>query len=173
METCEICGFAWERVGDDEVVPRVQAATAAIAGLLRSDPDRAAERSRPDRWSPVEYAAHVRDVFLTLRDRTVLGIVEDEPHFSPLYRDERVDLGLYAGDTAVAVAPELEAAAAMYLRVFEAIPASDRDRLVHYGSPDPMLRTLRWMGQQAVHEAEHHRADIEQDLVADAPSNDH
>ena len=165
METCEDCGFAWEQVADDEVVPRVIDGSAAVAALLRDATDRAGVRPEPGRWSALEYGAHVRDVLLTIRDRSVLGVVEDEPHFSPLYREERVDLGLYAGDTAPAVASEVEAAAAMYARLFAAIGPTDRDRLVHYGWPDPMLRTVRWMGQQAVHEVEHHRTDIEDGLA--------
>lgn len=45
-------------------------------------------RPSPDRWSANEYAAHVRDVLLTIRDRLVIGLVEDNPRFKPVYRDE-------------------------------------------------------------------------------------
>jgi hypothetical protein len=37
---------------------------------------------------------------------------------------------------------------------------------VHYGFPDLLSRALLWMGQQAAHEAEHHLADITENIAA-------
>ena len=165
MERCDGCGFAWEAVGRDEIGPRTGAGAAAIAALLTSEPERALLRATPPRWSMVEYGAHVRDVLLTVRDRLVIGLVEDDPGFKPLYRDERVDLGLYRADTAAAVAAEVEPAAAMFARLFEAIEPALLERKVEYGFPAPATRTLLWMGQQAVHETEHHLRDIEEGLA--------
>jgi hypothetical protein len=77
-----------------------------------------------------------------------------------MYSAERVTLGLYAGDTVAAVAPEVVAAAAMLARLFDAIDPSALERPVQYGFPDPERRTLLWMGRQAVHECEHHLGDM-------------
>ena len=163
VETCEDCGFAWEAVPHDQIGTRVVSAAVTIADLLRAASGEAAgQRPEPDRWSMTEYGAHVRDVLLTLRDRCVIGLVEDDPGFAPMYREERVTLGLYRHDNPSAVAAELEASAAMFVRLFDAIADDALDRPVRYGFPDPMPRTIRWMGQQAVHETEHHRADIEE-----------
>lgn len=160
-ESCEDCGFVWVAVPATQVGRRVVAAAAAMADRLRTaDPDAVRRRPAPERWSAVEYGAHARDVMLVLRDRLVIGLVEDHPGFSPLYRDERLALGLYRADTAAAVAPEVEAAAAMFVRLFDAIDPAALDRTVAFGFPDPTTRTLRWMGQQVVHEAEHHLADV-------------
>lgn len=164
METCEGCGFAWEAVGRDEIGSRAAAGAAAIAALLAAEPERAGQRPAPERWSMLEYAAHVRDVLLTVRDRLVIGLVEDDPGFKPLYREERVDLGLYRLDTPGEVAAELAPAAAMLARLFAAIDPALLSRTVQYGWPAPASRTLVWMGQQAVHEAEHHLDDIQQNL---------
>lgn len=164
METCAGCGFAWEAVGRDEIGPRAAGGAAAIAALLAAEPEQAVHRPTPDRWSALEYAAHVRDVLLTVRDRLVIGLVEDDPGFKPLYRDERIDLGLYRLDTPDAVAAELPPAAAMFARVFEAIDPGLLSRPVQYGWPSPASRTLLWMGQQVVHEVEHHLGDVQQDL---------
>jgi hypothetical protein len=106
----------------------------------------------------------VRDVLITLRDRLVVGLVEDVPSFTPMYRDERVDLGLYGSDTVNAVADELRAATAMFIRLFDAIDPQQPTRGVQYGFPNPAQRSLLWMGQQAVHEVEHHGSDIAEDL---------
>lgn len=141
--------------------------TAQIAARIVADPERSAANPSPDRWSATEYAAHVRDVLLTLRDRFVIGIVEDVPRFSPMYRDERVRMGLYRPDTADAVALELGAATAMFVRVWEAIDPQHLGREVMYGTPEPVRRTLLWMGQQAVHEVEHHSSDVAENLDGD------
>jgi hypothetical protein len=166
METCEDCGFCWEIVTVGEIEPRVLAATASMATAIRNQPDLSLVRPWAERWSALEYAAHVRDVFLTIRDRLVIGLVEDDPGFKPMYRDERVSLGLYAADTVEAIAVEVEGAANMLLRLFGAIDAGDLKRIVQYGFPGPIPRTLLWMGQQAVHEAEHHLTDITENLSA-------
>ena len=113
----------------------------------------------------LEYGAHVRDVLLTIRDRLVIGLVEDNPGFKSLWRDERVNLGLYRTDTPAAVVQELEAATAMFLRLFAEIDPASLGRVVQYGFPDSTTRTLEWMGQQAVHEVEHHLGDIQENLA--------
>jgi hypothetical protein len=155
----------WESVAHDVIGSRVAAGTAAIADLIVDDTKCSAIRPAAGRWSATEYAAHVRDVLLTLRDRLVVGLVEHDPSFKPMYRDERVELGLYRGDTADAVADELRAVAAMFVRLFEAIDPRQLDRPVEYGWPQPARRSLLWMGQQAVHEVEHHRSDIADNLT--------
>jgi hypothetical protein len=162
METCEDCGFEWEVVERGEIGPRALQGARAIGAALARQPAVAVRRPASDRWSSLEYAAHVRDVLLTIRDRLVIGLVEDDPGFKPMYRDERIDLGLYRGDTPADVIPELESAATMFVRLFDAIEPDQLQRSVLYGYPDPMRRTLLWMGQQAVHEVEHHGTDVMQ-----------
>ena len=66
-----------------------------LARLLRSAPNVASARPTPDRWSILEYGAHVRDVLLVFRDRFVVGVVAEGPELTPMYRDERVDRGMY------------------------------------------------------------------------------
>ena len=95
-----------------------------------------------------------------MRDRIVLGLIEDNPAFPSLLREERVELGLYATDTAEAVADELDAARAILVRLFSQIEPAALDRPVRYGNPNPISRTVGWMAKQAVHEIEHHLADI-------------
>jgi hypothetical protein len=167
MDTCEDCGFCWELVAVDEIGPRVRAATTGIAQAIRNQSTRSLVRPSDERWSALEYAAHVRDVYLTIRDRLVIGLVEDNPGFKPMHRDERVSLGLYEADTVEDVSGELVASANMLLRLFGAIDQQQLQRVVQYGFPDPIERTLLWMAQQAVHEAEHHLADITENLGAE------
>jgi hypothetical protein len=160
MELCEECGFDFDTVSRDDITHRVTAGAIAAADVVAGARSVALRRPAPDRWSAVEYTAHVRDVLLTIRDRLVIGLVEDNPGFKPLYRDERLSLGLYRGDTADEVALELRAAGMMFARLFDEIDPQLLSRPVQYGFPDPLPRTLLWMGRQAVHEVEHHLGDI-------------
>ena len=164
MESCDGCGFVWESVERGEIAGRATAAADAIAALTLADPGGALRRPSAERWSAVEYAAHVRDVLVTLRDRLVIGLVEDHPDFKPLYRDERIDLGLYRADTPDVVAAELVAVAGMFARLFEAVDPDQLARTVQFGYPTTASRSLLWVAQQAVHEAEHHLADVEENL---------
>ncbi len=164
MESCT-CGFNDDAVALEAIGDRLTAATSAIGNLIIDNESQATARPAADRWSSVEYAAHVRDVLLTVRDRLVIGLVEDDPGFKPLYRDERIDLGLYRADPPAAVAHELAASTTMLVRLFAAIEPAALERTVQYGFPGPTTRTLGWMGKQATHEAEHHLADIEENLT--------
>jgi DinB superfamily len=164
VEACEVCGFVWDHVLDDEIAPRVLAGGEAIAGYLSGDPTAVGARPSPSTWSALEYAAHVRDVLLHVRDRLVITLVEDGATFKPLYRDQRVDLGLYAGDEADTVAAELRSAAGLFARTFSRIEPAALDRTGEYAFPLPTTRTVRWMGQQVVHEVEHHLDDVAEGL---------
>lgn len=162
MERCQDCGFVWADVHADEIGPRLTGGTAALAELIASRPA-PGRRPHPDRWSALEYGAHVRDVLLHVRDRVVIALVEDDPDFKPLYRDSRVDLGLYARDDATTVAAELRMAAALFARTWAALDDAQLDRPCRYAFPNPAPRTVRWMGQQVVHEVEHHLGDVRAD----------
>lgn len=165
MEECEVCGFVWDEVPDEDVTLRIRNGTDLLSRLLRNTPDVAATRPTAGRWSMVEYGAHVRDVMLVLRDRFVVGVVADSPGFAPMYREERVDLGMYRREDPVALAAEIEIAAALLVRMLESLSPEQFDRTCQYGYPGPSTRTLRWMAAQAVHEVEHHLADVEENLT--------
>jgi DinB superfamily len=167
VESCPGCGFVWADVPAAAVGGRVVAGAGAIAAALRSSTGAAnTTRPEPGRWSALEYACHVRDVLYAQRDRLVLGLVEDNPAFRPMYRDHRVDLGLYAADQPATVADELVLAGGLFARTFAALDDGQLARPCVYGYPVPTPRTLLWVGQQTVHEAEHHRADVEENLTA-------
>ena len=160
-----MCGFVWDEVPDGEVAPRIRAGADKLARLLRTAPDVASTRPTADRWSMVEYGAHVRDVMLVVRDRFVVAVVADNPAFTPMYRDERVELGMYQAEEPATVAAELEVAAALLVRLLDALAPEQLNRTCQYGYPGPSTRTLRWMAAQAVHEVEHHCRDVEENLT--------
>jgi hypothetical protein len=163
-EACPDCGFVWEAITRDDVFRRVHRGIDRVTDLLLDEGDELYERPIPERWSAVEYTAHLRDVLVMMRDRLVIGLVEDTPSFAPMYRDERVDLGLYRREQAGELAEELRRAGDMFTRLFGSIEPAALNRPVIYNYPSPTQRTLLWMGQQVVHEVEHHATDIEQNV---------
>lgn len=146
---CELCGFDFEQVGQLTIGPRVIRSAGAIAALITERPELGSLRPSPERWSVNEYAAHVRDVFILIRDRLVVGLVEENPGFKPGYKDERLALGLYAADTAAALANELPPAAAMFTRLFDAIDSTQLMRRCSTDSPiRPSRRCCGWAAKQ-------------------------
>jgi hypothetical protein len=112
----------------------------------------------------LEYSSHVRDVLLALRERIVLAVVIDDGVGTPIYRDERVNYGVYAADSADDVATELLVAEHLLVKAFAAVRGDDVSRTIVYSPVTQMPASVLWMGAQAVHEAEHHLADIRDNL---------
>ncbi len=165
MERCEVCGFAWDAIVPDEIAPGVQNSTRAIADLLVDHEARAPVRASPDRWSPVEYGCHVRDVLLNVRDRIVLALVEDDPTPHPMFGTPRVDLGLYSRDVPGLTARDLVAAGDLFGRTLECLPEGAGRRTMFYGWPRAATRPIDWVAAQALHECRHHLDDVRSDLV--------
>jgi hypothetical protein len=164
-EACPDCGFVWVHVPAGDVGTRVTTATRALAAALRTaSPESAARRPAADVWSALEYGAHVRDVLTNLRDRVVVGLAEDTPSFKPLYRDLRVDAGLYRDEHPEVVAMELELAGELFARTIATLTDDQLARPVIYPYPADRTRTVLWMARQVVHEVEHHLGDVERDL---------
>jgi ketosteroid isomerase-like protein len=167
VERCPDCGFAWVDVPATEIGPRVTRGSDALAARLRAAaPERVAARPAPGVWSALEYGAHVRDVLMNIRDRVVVGLAEDAPAFKPLYRDVRVDLGLYRDERPDVVAAELHSAADLFARTFGCLDDEQLARPVVYAYPSERTRTILWMSRQVVHEVEHHLGDVGRDLGA-------
>jgi S-DNA-T family DNA segregation ATPase FtsK/SpoIIIE len=167
VERCEVCGFAWDSVDVGEVQDRLLEGVIAFERVLGGDEDDLLRR-RPEAtvWSALEYAAHVRDVLLHVRDRIVIALVEDDPSFKPLYRDQRVDLGLYEADDPSTVSDELDVAAALFIRTLRQLSPDQLVRTAEYTYPVPATRSILWMGAQALHELEHHLDDARASLRA-------
>jgi hypothetical protein len=161
-EFCPVCRFEWASVAPEEVAGRVRAATGSIADALVSDLEGAVVRPEPDRWSSLEYGAHVRDVLWLIRDRLVNTVVEDTPSPPKLHRDERVSLGLYASESPESVARQLPVAAQSFATFFDVLHPENHARTVIYSADFGNVRTLAWTGAQAVHECEHHLGDVEE-----------
>jgi S-DNA-T family DNA segregation ATPase FtsK/SpoIIIE len=168
VERCEQCGFVWDDVAADELAVRMLAASAHYRILFaqaaapgRADGSSAlTQRPAPGTWSAVEYTCHVRDMMLVQRDRLVVGLVQDRPDFTPMWRDHRVELLRYNDQDPWSALAELETAVRMTARAFGLQTVERLQRPCVYNYPETQVRTLRWVGAQCVHELEHHAIDI-------------
>src|SRR5580658_4581177 len=78
---CPECGFDAASVPPADVANRIRDAADRWAAILGGPRDVLQIRSRDDRWSPLEYGCHVRDVFVLFDRRLVLMLAEDHPTF--------------------------------------------------------------------------------------------
>jgi hypothetical protein len=164
LASCEVCGFVWDELTADEIAPRLHAAVTSLTDALVSGSERISRRPGPTRWSVLEYSSHVRDVLLAIRERIVLAVVTDDGVGTPIYRDERVNYGVYSADTVDDVTLELRVAERLLLKTFASMHVGDLTRTIIYSPMMPWSATVLWMGAQAVHEAEHHLADVRDNL---------
>jgi len=171
MDRCDSCSFIYADVAAPAVPVRLAAFGTQYAALLlppgRSDAWFGILRTRPEEgvWSALEYACHVRDVFLVQRDRLYTALVEDTPTFTPMYRDQRVTLARYNTQDPAEAAAQLATAAQLIAQAFNALDSAQFQRCCIYNFPAPTERSLLWVGQHAIHEGEHHFRDIERGIA--------
>ena len=93
---CPDCGFVWDGVTLAQSVSGVNDSVAAFVGVLEGVGEMATVRPQPDRWSIIEYAAHLRDVLISLRERIITAAIVDTSTGTPIFRDDRVNMGFFA-----------------------------------------------------------------------------
>jgi hypothetical protein len=166
MDACPECGFMYGALSRADLVDAIGDVGRQMAGSLRGPPARLARRRQPGVWSALEYACHVRDVLLVLRDRLFVALVEEEPSFKPMYRDERVALDHYDQQVPDVAAAQLLMGAAMLAHALHGLDDDQWSRSLLYGYPGPMRRDVEWMAHHALHEMVHQLADLEGQLAS-------
>jgi len=168
-DRCGECAFAYDLDGAESAGDEILAGCVELAGVLSAVGVDARTRRRPDVWSPLEYACHVRDVLLVQRERVLRARQRDRPSFDPMGRDERVAYDGYADQDPVAVARQLGDAALLFANVLRRIPSPELERTVMYNYPARFERSLRWVAVHTAHEVQHHRLDVRRQMRGDKP----
>lgn len=163
---CDDCGFEHDFASVEDVAPAIVAGVAEIADIVRGGGAAVRDRPAPDTWSPLEYAAHLRDVLLVQRERVLAARRVDRPTFDPMGRDERVEHDGYAEQEPEDVVRQLTDAAAMFANVLSRLTPTEWDRTVMYSYPKRWERSLRWVAVHTLHEVRHHTLDIERQVAA-------
>ena len=158
---CPDCGLDAGRIEPQQVGERVR----ADLGRWRSVLGRPDVRSRPSPtvWSPLEYAAHVRDVhrlfaarLATVLDRGARGEVAALPNWD---QDATAIADRYDLQDPCVVAEELEDAARAIAAAFDAVVPAQHDlRAVRSNGSEFTVRTL---AQYYLHDVVHHLWDVD------------
>ena len=166
MNHCDECGFDYESVAPDTIADELRGFArryrAPLTRFLPGEDPSTLLRAHPidGTWSALEYACHVRDVFLVQRERLARGLAENTPELEPMRREERVHELRYNEQDPSDVAGAIDAATTAMAEAFEALTPAERERTVVYQWPERAERTLTWIGRHTVHEGSHHLLDI-------------
>ena len=135
----------------------ITASAAAWRDVLSSKPG-VRVRPAPDRWSPLEYGCHVRDVLRLYDYRLQLMLTEDGPLFPNWDQDETAVAERYGEQEPLVVADELSSAAK---------PISDRfatvagDQWQRTGTrSDGAVFTVETFARYFIHDPLHHLYDV-------------
>lgn len=171
MDRCDECGYVYEDHGALRLAEKVASLGPRYGERLRvptgaDDGGVLRWRPRPQVWSALEYACHVRDVLLAQRERLFLTLVEDCPSFVPIYVEQRVILARYAAQDPGRVADQVDMAAALAADAFGHVDGAGWRRECVYNFPAPARRSIAWLGAHTLHEGEHHLDDVDRVLAA-------
>jgi len=157
---CPECGFDAPSFDAHDVADAVRANAAAWRDVLRRDG--VARRPSDDRWSPLEYACHVRDVFRLFDHRLGRMLTEEEPRFANWDQDETAIAERYGEQDPTVVSGELTAAAAAIAESFAGVPD---DRWERRGvRSDGAVFTVDSFARYFVHDPVHHLWDVHGDV---------
>jgi 2-polyprenyl-3-methyl-5-hydroxy-6-metoxy-1,4-benzoquinol methylase len=159
---CPECGLDVRTVQRHDL-PHAFRRNAQVWHALLADPH-ASERSRPDRWSTLEYACHVHDVHALFHDRVSSMLVEDTPHFPNWDQDETAREGRYASQLPSIVGPTLVAAAYAVSDLYASVPPLSWHR--RGVRSDGSEFTVESLGRYHLHDVVHHLHDVREAATA-------
>jgi hypothetical protein len=162
---CRECGLAAGEISVDEIGRRAFVAAEEWVQILRSSPA-VISRPEPTVWSPLEYGAHVRDVFRLFDQRLMLMLSEDDPQFANWDQDETAVRERYGEQDPEVVADELEAAAGTMVGHIDALRPDQLDRTGRRSNGSEF--TVVTLLQYFLHDVVHHLWDVtgQQDAAA-------
>ena len=153
---CPECGFDANSVSVENAPALIRDNAARWPAVLERPDCR--ERPRHDRWSPLEYACHVRDVFRLFDSRLHLMLDDDDPTFANWDQDETAVADRYGEQDPTTVAAELVVAADTLSQSFEGITAEQRERPGRRS--DGARFTVETFARYLVHDPVHHLWDV-------------
>jgi hypothetical protein len=156
---CPECGYdaaATTRAG----VPALIRDNASAWQAALGDRDAAGLRTRPreDRWSDIEYACHVRDVFRIFDGRLVLMLEADGPTFPNWDQDATAITDRYQDQEPAAVAGQLGEAAERIASRFAGLTPGQWERTGSRG--DGAHFSVDSFARYLIHDPVHHLHDI-------------
>lgn len=166
-EPCPECQFDPATV--DDVTAEIEALGRKFAAPLtrylpgEDGPTLVRTRPRPDTWSPLEYACHVRDVLDLFEARTRAMVAEPGVDLPVWDHEAAVTDDDYAAEDPATVAEQIADATSRYAGTLRGL---DDQQWQATGSRDGDVFTVDSLARYALHEAKHHQLDIGRGLRA-------
>lgn len=154
---CEQCGFDSSKFPRQHVAERIRANARAWRDVLDGSSS-LTTRPSDDRWSVLEYACHVRDVFRIYDERLRLMLTEDGPTFPNWDQDATAVDDRYNEQDPTTVAAEIGAAAARLADSFDEVEGAAWVRTATRS--DGAHFTVDTFARYMVHDPVHHLHDV-------------
>ncbi len=153
---CPDCGFDPAAQGLRDL-PRLIHDTAMTWALVLDRTD-VSERPAADVWSPLEYAAHVRDVHALFAQRLRLMLDQDGPAFANWDQDATAVASDYGSQDPAVVAVELIEAAGTVAGTYATVTDATKDRRGFRS--DGSVFSVESLGSYHLHDVVHHLHDV-------------
>ena len=163
-EACPECGFDASTLPPGAVAAIVRDNAAEWVRVLSRPRGELTARPSEDRWSALEYACHVRDVFRVYDQRLALMLTEDDPDFANWDQDETAVVDRYNEQDPALVAAAIEQAAGPLADRFESV---DGDAWQRTGNrSDGATFTVDTFARYFAHDPVHHLDDVGKGFAA-------
>ena len=153
---CPECGFDARLYADADIAPAILDNARSWPAVLA----RPTVRDRPNdsTWSPLEYAAHVRDVMSVYRERLRLMVETDDPLYPNWDQDETAVAEKYNEQDPAVVGVQLGANAEDIAGAFDVLTPAQWQRVGRRS--DGASFTVSSMAKYMTHDLVHHRWDV-------------
>ncbi len=165
---CPECGFDARTVDPRDVAGLLRENAGSWRVVLAADPAALRTRPRPDAWSPLEYACHVRDTIGVYHERLRLMLTQDGPHYPNWDQDATAVEEDYAAQDPGRVSAELAAAAAQLADAFETVEGGQWQRTGFRS--DGAAFTIDTFARYFIHDPVHHLHDVGPEFAAGEPA---
>ncbi len=159
LETaCPECGFEAGELEVTEVGSMIRRNATEFAEVLSGPADVLRERRDPGKWSPLEYGAHVRDVYRLYLERLTMMLTADDPLYPNWDQDETAVVDNYGAQNPTVVAEELVVAAEALAAAFDDVQG---DQWARSGRrSDGATFTVDTFARYLIHDPVHHLRDV-------------
>jgi hypothetical protein len=154
---CPECAFDASTVEPQAVAAMIRANAATWQSVL-SRPGVSHRPATDDRWSPLEYACHVRDVFTLYDERLALMLDSDDPTYANWDQDETAVANRYREQDPAQVGDELAAAASAIADRFDTVHGAQWQRTGNRS--DGARFTVATFARYLIHDPIHHLFDV-------------